>query len=137
MIKSPEDRLLDAIFNRRVKPKMRVRIKDGTPQSGKSLCMTCRDAGIVKGQNGELVIHCRADMFSHLRGNVPFRVYECTSYTQINSLDRYQMEAIAWKIEARHRGPRGFVVPAGESSMEVVITKPKERPDHINWPDNE
>jgi hypothetical protein len=46
------------------------------------------------------------------------------------------MEAIAWRIEARHRGPKGFEVPVGESDMEVIITKPKEKDaNKVNWPD--
>jgi hypothetical protein len=131
-----EQRLLDAIFGKPKRHHMRVRIKDGTPMLGKSLCETCKSAGIARGQNGELVIHCNAEIFNHLRGNVPFKVSECSSFSQINSLDRYQMEAMAWNITARERGPKGFQVPAGEDRMEVIITKPKEKNDNrINWPD--
>jgi hypothetical protein len=132
------EKLLDAIFApRQPRRTMRVKIKDGTPEFGKSLCYTCKSAGIVKGQNGELIIHCNACMFEHCKNLVPFQVAECNAYTQLNVPDKWEMEKIAWTVEARKRGPKGFEVSAGEDEMEVVITKPKKKQGNdINWPDD-
>ena len=137
MRKSFEERLLDAIFGKvRRKIHMKVKIQDGTPEFGRSLCYTCKNASIVKGQNGELLVHCNAYVFEHLRNRVPFKVAECGAYLQINTPDRHEMEKIAWIVEARRRGKPGFQIPAGEDQMEVTITKPKKNnPNPIDWPD--
>jgi hypothetical protein len=64
-------------------------------------------------------------------------VAECSAYGQINTLSKHEMRDIAWRIEARKRGPKGFEIPDGEDQMEVTITKPKQRnADDINWPDD-
>jgi hypothetical protein len=116
---------------------MRVKVQDGTPEFGKSLCYTCKNAAIVKGQNGELVIHCNAYIFEHNRHVVPFKVAECNGYLQINVPDKHEMEKIAWIVEARRRGKPGFQVPEGEDQMEVVVTKPKKSSNNpISWPDD-
>jgi hypothetical protein len=45
----------------------------------------------------------------------------------------HEMEQMAWKIEARKRGPSGFSQPA-ESEMVVVISPPNNTPDAAQAP---
>lgn len=117
---------------------IQIKVKDGTPISGKSLCITCKHSGIVKGQNGEISVHCNSGVFEYRMGHVPWKVAECSKFMPSNMPYRHEMEEMAWKIEARKRGPKGFEIPAGESEMEIIITKPKHGgngDNPINWPE--
>lgn len=101
-----------------------IKIKDGTPLSGKPLCQTCKHATVTLGQNKEERIVCGSDVFNATRGLVTFRVAQCGSYHPSNMPWLHEMEQMAWKIEARRRGPVGFSEPA-DGEMEVVITRPR------------
>lgn len=103
-----------------------IKISGGTPKVGKSLCVTCKHAQIVRGQNMEEHIECGDGIFAGNRGRVPFRVAECSGYLPANMPTLYEMKAIAWNIEARKRGPVGFEMPE-DGEMEVVVTPPKKR----------
>jgi len=105
---------------------LQLHVIGGTPKQGKSLCMTCKHAGIVRGQNMEEHIECNQGMFSSTHSRVPFRVAECSSYHPSNMPWLHEMKAIAWNIEARKRGPAGFEKPV-DGEMEVVVTPPKKR----------
>jgi len=102
---------------------LQIKIQGGTPKAGKGLCHTCKAGNIVVGQNCEERIICRADMFQSSRNVVTFRVAQCGSYHPSNIPYLHEMEQIAWKVEARRRGPAGFTQPE-EGEMELVITKP-------------
>src|SRR6185437_10345760 len=95
----------------------------GTPKSGKSLCVSCKYAYTVKGQNMQEVVIC-THIFSETStgGVVPFRVAECTEYHAMNQPWQHELEEMAWKIEARRRGPSGF---KPDNPIEVIITPPK------------
>jgi hypothetical protein len=97
-------------------------IKGATPQGGKSLCVTCKHAQIVKGQNCEGLVYCNANLFSYNKGVVSFKVAECSSFHPSNIAWLREMNEMAWIIEARHRGPKGFETP--DSEMETIITPP-------------
>lgn len=107
-------------------------IKGQTPQGGKSACLTCKHASVVRGQNCEERVLCGAGMFNP-NGLVRFKVAECAAFYPMNVPWKYEMEQMAWIIEARHRGPKGFEQPE-PSEMEVVITKPKDRPQSSPQP---
>jgi hypothetical protein len=101
-----------------------IKISGGTPRSGKPLCLTCKRGTHVTGQNCEERIICGADIFNSTNGVVTMRVSSCGSYDPSNVPWLHEMEQMAWKIEARKRGPKGFENPDGEL-MEVVIKKPQ------------
>lgn len=88
-----------------------------TAKSGPSLCRTCKFAQTVTGQNGEEIIKC--DSFSKF---LNFRVATCSVYHPSNMPWKYEMEEIAWLVEARKRGPVGF--KPGDPEMEYVIVPP-------------
>ena len=104
-----------------------------TPISGASLCRTCKQATFVEGQNKEEFVSCAAGIFP--KGIVPFKVASCGDYHPSNMPWLHEMEQMAWIIEARKRGQKGFDLPEGEDKMELVITKPKDhRNDGIRTP---
>jgi hypothetical protein len=105
-----------------------IKISGGTPKSGKSLCLTCKFAQVVRGQNMEEHIECSEGLFSAYRSRVPFCVAECKSYHPQNMPWLQEMREIAWNIEARKRGPVGFD-KADTGEMEVVVSPPKKKPD--------
>ena len=104
---------------------LQIKIHGGTPKAGKTLCATCKNAKTVKGQNCQEIIFCGSLTFPH--HVVPFKVSECGSYHPSNVPWMHEMEEMAWKIEARKRGPVGFNDPdaRGEGQMDVVITRPR------------
>jgi hypothetical protein len=110
---------------------IQIKVNGGTPKSGKGLCHACKYASIVKGQNCEEFITCTAGMFP-LPGNsigpVRFRVAECGKYHPSNMPWLGEMQKMAWKIEARKRGPVGFS-EGQNAEMEVVVTPPRKRDD--------
>ena len=105
---------------------IRINIPGGTPQSGKGLCHTCKHASIVRGQNCEERIICGSGIWQSTNGVVQFRVSDCKEFHPQNMAWLHEMREIAWRIEARRRGPTGFQAPEGEPEMEVTIKPPKK-----------
>jgi hypothetical protein len=108
------------------------KIINGTPKSGKSLCYSCQNAAVIKGQNFEQRIVCRGDWgkFLNVWGEadaVKFPVAECSLYRDKNSASLEEMERIAWVVMVRKRGQTGFA--SGQQTdpddLEMVITPPK------------
>ena len=77
---------------------------------------------MVRGQNCQELILC--GLFNG--GPVPFKVAECGDYHPSNVPWLHEMEDMAWKIEARRKGPVGFNDPTQRGEMEVVVTRPKD-----------
>lgn len=103
---------------------LQIKIHGATPKSGKSICLTCKKGTVVKGQNCQEIVLC--GLFGDgSRGRVPFRVAECGDYHPLNVPWLHEMEEMAWKIEAKKRGPVGFNDPTAREEMEVVITRPR------------
>jgi hypothetical protein len=69
---------------------VKVRIKGGTPEEGATLCVTC-SWGLVRRGFGaaEEEIVCRATTPA---GRVPFRIGECSAYTDSRLPNLYSME---------------------------------------------
>lgn len=109
----------------------KLNIVGGTPQGNKPLCHTCQEAVRIKGMNGEDVIRCR--VFSNgsgYYGTVTFPVYECGEYLEKNRMHLYEMEKIAYTIEARRKGPPGFQASATDpGEMEITIKPPVKKAD--------
>jgi hypothetical protein len=89
---------------------MRVRVKNGTPIFGASLCESCTQALIVKGyRESEEIVVCEA---TYPRWRVTFPVRECSSHRHKNRQDLEEMEKIAWVLPARGSNRRAGFVPA-------------------------
>ena len=89
---------------------MRLKVHGGTPMHNESsLCVTCRNARITRGQalNEELVI-CRA---SHVHAErIPFKVTACSAYSDEREPSYYELLQQAWILQPGDRSrPAGFV----------------------------
>lgn len=100
---------------------LQIKIQGATPKGGRSICTTCKHAKVVHGQNCEERIIC-TPVFN---GIVTFKVASCGEYHPSNIPWLYEMERIAWKIEARKRGQSGFR-PEEPGEMQVIVTAPKD-----------
>ncbi len=105
---------------------MDVRIKNGTPMHGESLCQTCVHALIAHGyRESEEQVICQMCYPERL---VPFRVRECTGYTQVKRQTLKQMEDIAWVLDTKGcRRRAGFVAPTelqkDDESIEIILNE--------------
>lgn len=104
---------------------MSDKVQGGTPKGGASLCLTCRNAQVVKGYNLEMLIHC--DELSYATGIIKFPVYSCSKYDDKRYASRHDMEKIAWQVVSRTRGPVGFS-NEGERDVSVVPPRPRTSP---------
>lgn len=95
----------------------------GTPRTQPSLCNTCDYGLVMKGGNLERMVLCKQGMGQPFPA--PFHVIECSGYHDKTQPSEYDMEKIAWTIETRNRGPKGFV--GGQT--EIVINPPKKDDD--------
>lgn len=103
---------------------MSIKVKNGTPVNGPSLCATCTRAHFVKGyRESEVLVVCQA-IYPERR--VTFAVSECSSYVNKIRNTLVEMERIAWTLTAR--GPKhkaGFVAPHGrdddKQEIELVL----------------
>jgi hypothetical protein len=123
-----------------------IKIQNGTPKSGKSLCTSCKHLRHVKGQNLEEIAICSANMFGatiqgatasvnqwswlqQIPGRILFKVEECSSYADMNTASLEEMQKIAWEVTARKRGGAGFAGgTTNPDELETVITPPKDQP---------
>src|SRR5262249_19377461 len=85
-----------------------VRVKDGTPVEGVSLCRTCSWGVARRGyRTSDDEVFCR---FIQPNKRVPFTVRECSAYTNRNTPSLYSMEKIAWVLLTKSAGRSiGFV----------------------------
>jgi hypothetical protein len=103
---------------------MEVRVKNGTPIHGESLCKACVHALIAHGyREGEEQVICQSTYPERL---VPFRVRECTGYTEVKRQTLKQMEDIAWVLDTKGcRRRAGFVAPnelqKGDESIGIIL----------------
>ncbi len=96
-------------------------MKGGTPISAESLCVRCAHGHRQKGfrESEELVFCTYVWDATRL---VPFKVAECTSYCERDSLSMQQMQAMALIIDTSSTlKPVGFKV-----SNEKVALNPEE-----------
>ena len=98
---------------------MKTKVYGGQPQSGKSLCYTCRYCHLVRSVNLQEAIHCIT-----LDRDITFNVVECSKFDPKNNPGLKSMEEIAWVVETRTRGPWGF---NGEKNTEIVVRRPGEK----------
>jgi hypothetical protein len=89
---------------------MKVRIRGGTVNHGEpSLCLTCRNATIVKGRTlRDEIVSC--NRIRHGNALITFPVTSCTSYWDSRVPTLWQMEEIAWVLRSNpSRKTVGFV----------------------------
>jgi hypothetical protein len=90
---------------------MSVKVKDGTPLYGPSLCDSCSRAHIAKGYRAtEILVICDALYRDH---PVPFPIRECTHYLDKNRRDLEEMEDIAWLLDTPGAKRKAGFAPAG------------------------
>jgi hypothetical protein len=87
---------------RKEKHMVTIKVKDGTPEGGQSLCTTCRWAHIVKGFGvSQEKIHC---CWLAYNPPVPFPVSQCSSYDDKRIPSKRDMEKIAWILMTKKAG---------------------------------
>jgi hypothetical protein len=105
-----------------------IKISGATPIGGQPICHSCKNCNRVIGQNREEILVCEGGIFRSTSGRVTMRVATCGAYHPSNVPWLHEMEAMAWKVEARKRGPAGFSQPE-ENEMEVIISPPSNNGD--------
>ena len=107
---------------------MSDKVKAGTPQGNRSLCLDCRNAHVVRGLNFQERIYCR--VLSASTQLVTFPVEQCSVFDDKRTPSLYAMEIIAWNVTSRNRGPVGF---EGCHASEIHIEPPRSV-DTPNYP---
>ena len=106
---------------------MDVRVKNGTPLHGESLCETCSRAHIARGfSESEKLVVCQA-VYPERR--VPIKIRDCTNYLERKRQTLKQMEEIAWVLTPRGGKRKAGFVPAKElkkeSEIELILNEPE------------
>jgi len=88
-----------------------IKVLNGTPRDGESLCRTCRYVHLQKGyRDSEEMIYCDWSQTKRIL----FNVRECTDYTDRTVPSKYDMEKIAWILEIKGGRAMGFTPPKPE-----------------------
>jgi hypothetical protein len=99
---------------------MKIKVRGGTLPGGKSLCFSCNHSDVIRGQNGQEIILCKA--LSWDRKRITFPVAECTMFHSGGSISLSSLKEIAWIVQARPRGPKGF--EPSKDNIEITISPP-------------
>ena len=96
---------------------MTTKIRWALPPEGETLCRTCRHAHIQRGfRESEEAIFCA---FATPLRAVPFKVADCTDFTNRTVPERWEMERMALLINLEPaRKPTGFRSGTGFTSRE-------------------
>ena len=102
---------------------VRIKVIEGTPLHGKSLCFSCREAQVIQGhQASDTAVYCHAFFENPKKIEKP--VSACSQYAKMTDQTLKQMEEIAWVIAYKKGKPIGFM-----SAMEI---KAKQRAGEID-----
>lgn len=101
----------------------RIKVRDGTPVGNVSLCTTCRNGHTVKTGRLHTIVICTKYSMDGVTC-FPQPVVECSEYDDKRMPSKWDMEAIAWTIQTRNRGPAGF--QGSETEIEIVPPKKKD-----------
>ncbi len=97
-----------------------IHVRNGTPTGNASLCHTCRHAHIQQGYaDSEEQVRC-GYFYEQVR-LVHFAVRSCTDYTSKNVQTVYEMEKVAFILDAKEisrRHTAGFGHPASTAKPE-------------------
>jgi hypothetical protein len=105
---------------------MAIKMKNGTPIHGPSLCDTCTNAHIEKGYRAsEKVVVCTAHEPAH---PVQFSIRECTDYRDRTRQSLWEMEKIAWTLSPQgSKRKAGFTAPVpvgkGDNEIELILNR--------------
>lgn len=99
------------------------KVHGGTPKTVKSLCLSCRNAQVVKGLNFEHLIYC-SEIGWGSTAKINFTVTECSKYDDKSHPSLADYYKTGWVIESRNRGPVGF--KGGAEEREITINPPKK-----------
>jgi hypothetical protein len=77
---------------------MKIKVRGGTLPGGKSLCFSCNHSDVIRGQNGQEIILCKA--LSWDRKRITFPVAECTMFHSGGSISLSSLKEIAWIVQA-------------------------------------
>jgi hypothetical protein len=105
---------------------MSVHVKNGTPLQGESLCETCVHSHIQKGyRESERLVFCQLTYPSY---RVPFRVRECSGYTEMKRQTLKQMEDIAWPLTGAGINRQVGFIPARDAEdraarVELILSE--------------
>jgi hypothetical protein len=94
-----------------------IKVKDGTPEGTRSLCLSCRWAQVVKGfQASQEFVRCGNFYRIHW---VTIPVRECSAYDDKRLPSHKDMEKIAWVLLTKSAGRSiGFVTSAKFRELE-------------------
>jgi hypothetical protein len=86
----------------------KINIKNGTPVGSASLCETCSSAQIMRGfRESEMIVLCTYTFDQPIQ--VPFKVNQCTMYSDKNRPSWELMEKLAIEVKASSTlKPAGF-----------------------------
>ncbi|MGE5110389.1 MAG: hypothetical protein ACM3JB_06005 [Acidobacteriaceae bacterium] len=100
----------------------RVFVKNGTPVSSQSLCMTCEYAHVMRGfRESEELVYC---YFATPMFLVPFSVRDCNDHSDRNRPTWEQMEKLAIEVRPTKRSKEvGFAkqTESDESKEDDVV----------------
>lgn len=101
-----------------------IYVKNGTPLEAQSKCASCVHAHILRGfRESEEVVYCTFAYDRLLL--VPFKVYQCSSYTDRQRPTWKQMKDLAIDILPLSSGKTaGFCAETGCDSIEEVENEP-------------
>ncbi len=108
---------------------MSVHVKNGTPLQREPLCETCVHSHIQKGyRESEWLVFCQLTYPTY---RVPFRVRECSGYTEMKRQTLKQMEEIAWPLTGAGINRRVGFVPASDvedkaERVELILSEYEE-----------
>ena len=105
----------------------KLNIKNGTPVGSASLCETCSSAQIMRGfRESEMIVLCTYTFDQPIQ--VPFKVNQCTMYSDKNRPSCDLMEKLAIEVKASPSlKPAGFTL--------VTLPKTEANGDEDEVPD--
>lgn len=91
----------------------KIYVKNGTPVEKEALCRSCLNAQVIEGyRESEVVVLCGAPYRELI---IPFKVRECSAYTDRNKPSWEQMEKLAIDVL-----PLSSAKPVGFRAHEAV-----------------
>jgi hypothetical protein len=98
---------------------MSVRVKNGTPLYGPSLCETCSYGCVTRGyRESEEVVVCQA---TSPERRIRFRVRDCSRYLDRTKDTLYDMRKIALSISPKGNNRHAGFLRPGEAGQDVDV----------------
>lgn len=107
---------------------MKIKIREGTPNHGKSLCRSCSNAMIMRGGAvSEKTVLCTELKGGYGRQEVPYEIIvECSAFQEKAIQSLYEMQKIAYILKTDVKGkPIGFI-----PNRQFRVEEKKDGEDH-------